>query len=137
MACRFRMSSSDRLLSCGEANSPLVAVLGWFEAAAIPTYSVITISFWRRSEQPLRVAAWYGTNGIANIIASPIVFGCAKATNASLDTYQIVYCMRNCPSDSTVLCAHVSVQCSSVSGHSSSVLRQSGGCQTAPALLAS
>lgn len=66
-------------------------LLGWWEAAAIPVYSVVTISFYRRSEQPLRVAAWYGTNGLANLISSPIVYGCARATGSSLDTYQIVY----------------------------------------------
>lgn len=37
-------------------------LLGWWEAAAIPVYSVVTISFYRRSEQPLRVAAWYGAS---------------------------------------------------------------------------
>lgn len=66
-------------------------LLGFFEAAAIPLFSVITISFYRRTEQPLRVAAWYSTNGLANLICSPIVYGLARVHSSSLHTYQIVY----------------------------------------------
>lgn len=66
-------------------------LLGFFEAAAIPLFSVITISFYRRSEQPLRVAAWYSTNGLANLLCSPIVYGLARVHSSKLHTYQIVY----------------------------------------------
>jgi len=38
-------------------------------------FSIITAQWYRRSEQPLRVAAWYGTNGIATIFASILAFG--------------------------------------------------------------
>jgi len=66
-------------------------LLGWFEAACLPLFSVITISFYRRSEQPLRVAAWYSTNGLATIICSALVYGLAHIRSATLYTYQIVY----------------------------------------------
>jgi len=66
-------------------------LLGFFEAAAIPLFSVITISFYRRSEQPLRVAAWYGTNGLATIFCSPLCYGLARIRGSSLYTYQIIY----------------------------------------------
>jgi MFS family permease len=38
-------------------------------------FSLITAQWYRRSEQPLRVAAWYGTNGIATIFASILAYG--------------------------------------------------------------
>lgn len=58
--------SASLLGMAGSTSFPALAacrfLLGWFEAAAIPLFSVVTISFYRRAEQPLRVAAWYGTN---------------------------------------------------------------------------
>lgn len=39
--------------------------LGLFEAGCLPLFSVITSHWYRRSEQPFRVALWYGTNGLA------------------------------------------------------------------------
>lgn len=44
--------------------------LGLFEAAALPLFSVMTSQWYRRAEQPLRVAAWYGTNGLATMFGS-------------------------------------------------------------------
>jgi hypothetical protein len=41
----------------------------------LPLFSIITAQWYRRSEQPLRVAAWYGTNGIATIFASILAYG--------------------------------------------------------------
>jgi len=38
--------------------------LGLFEAGCLPMFSMITSHWYRRSEQPLRVAAWYSMNGI-------------------------------------------------------------------------
>jgi MFS transporter, ACS family, DAL5 transporter family protein len=34
-------------------------LLGLFEAACLPLFSVITSQWYRRAEQPMRVAAWY------------------------------------------------------------------------------
>ena len=39
--------------------------LGAFEAAVIPLFSMITIAFYRRSEQPFRVACWYSCYGLS------------------------------------------------------------------------
>lgn len=35
-------------------------LLGLFEAACLPLFSVITSQWYRRAEQPMRVACWYG-----------------------------------------------------------------------------
>jgi hypothetical protein len=33
-------------------------LLGWFEASCLPAFTLITVSWYRRVEQPFRVAAW-------------------------------------------------------------------------------
>lgn len=48
--------------------------LGLFEAGCLPLFSLITSQWYRRHEQPLRVAAWYGTNGLATILAALLTF---------------------------------------------------------------
>lgn len=49
--------------------------LGLFEAGCLPVFSVITSQWYRRQEQPMRVAAWYSTNGISNVVAAGLAFG--------------------------------------------------------------
>jgi len=51
--------------------------LGLFEAGCLPLFSVITSQWYRRQEQPMRVAAWYGTNGFATIVAAALSYGLA------------------------------------------------------------
>jgi sugar phosphate permease len=49
--------------------------LGLFEAGCLPVFSVITSQWYRRQEQPMRVAAWYSTNGISNVVAAGLAYG--------------------------------------------------------------
>lgn len=49
--------------------------LGLFEAGCLPLFSIITSQWYRRVEQPIRVAAWYSTNGAATIIAAALSYG--------------------------------------------------------------
>lgn len=65
--------------------------LGAFEAAVIPLFSIITIAFYRRSEQPFRVACWYSCYGLSTLISAPIVYGFGRIHSSSLYRYQIVY----------------------------------------------
>lgn len=51
------------------------AVLGLFEAGCLPLFAIITGTWYRRAEQPLRIAAWYGTTGLATVIASLLSYG--------------------------------------------------------------
>jgi len=53
------------MAACNSYQTLLVArfFLGLFEGGCLPLFSVITTHWYRRAEQPLRVAAWYGTNG--------------------------------------------------------------------------
>ncbi|KAI1126996.1 major facilitator superfamily domain-containing protein [Nemania abortiva] len=65
--------------------------LGLFEAGCLPLFSVITSQWYRRAEQPLRVAAWYGTNGIATIVASALSYGLGHIRSPLLESWQIIF----------------------------------------------
>ncbi|RMZ67284.1 MFS transporter [Pyrenophora seminiperda CCB06] len=65
--------------------------LGAFEAAVVPLFSMITIAFYRRSEQPFRVACWYSCYGLSTLLSSPIVYGFGRIHSSSLFRYQVVY----------------------------------------------
>ncbi|KFZ25333.1 hypothetical protein V502_00189 [Pseudogymnoascus sp. VKM F-4520 (FW-2644)] len=65
--------------------------LGLFEAACLPLFGVITSQWYRRAEQPIRIAAWYGTNGIATIVGSALSFGLAHIPSSNLKSWQIIF----------------------------------------------
>ncbi|KAK1773495.1 major facilitator superfamily domain-containing protein [Copromyces sp. CBS 386.78] len=65
--------------------------LGLFEAGCLPLFSVITAHWYRRSEQPVRVAGWYGTNGLATIFAAALSFGLAKIHSPVLAPWKIIF----------------------------------------------
>ena len=65
--------------------------LGLFEAGCLPLFSIITSQWYRRSEQPIRIAAWYGTNGIATIVASALSYGLGKIHSHALAEWQIIF----------------------------------------------
>jgi predicted MFS family arabinose efflux permease len=65
--------------------------LGAFEAAVIPLFSMITIAFYRRSEQPFRVACWYSCYGLSTLISAPLVYAFGRIHSKTLFRYQIVY----------------------------------------------
>lgn len=60
------------MAACKNFHSLMAArfFLGLFEAGCLPLFSVITSQWYRRAEQPVRVACWYGTNGAATMIAA-------------------------------------------------------------------
>ncbi|KAK4545221.1 hypothetical protein LTR36_003400 [Oleoguttula mirabilis] len=65
--------------------------LGLFEAGCLPLFSIITSQWYRRAEQPIRVAAWYGTNGLATIAASALSYGLGHIPSATLESWQIIF----------------------------------------------
>lgn len=62
--------------------------LGLFEAGCLPVFSVITSHWYRRQEQPMRVAAWYSTNGISNIVAAGLAYGLGHIKSDLLRPWQ-------------------------------------------------
>lgn len=68
--------------------------LGLFEAGCLPLFSVITAQWYRRSEQPLRVAAWYGTNGLATVVAALLSYSLGRMDPRPLAPWQwLVPCL--------------------------------------------
>ncbi|KAJ5975492.1 hypothetical protein N7481_009199 [Penicillium waksmanii] len=65
--------------------------LGLFEAGCLPLFGVITSQWYRRAEQPLRIAAWYGTNGLATIVAAALSYGLAHIKSDLLQSWQIIF----------------------------------------------
>lgn len=65
--------------------------LGLFEGGCLPLFSVITNQWYRRAEQPIRVAAWYGTNGLATIVAAALSYGLGHIPSETLHSWQIIF----------------------------------------------
>jgi MFS family permease len=63
--------------------------LGLFEAGCLPLFSIITSHWYRRAEQPIRVAAWYGTNGLATIVAAALSYGLGHIKSDLLKEWQM------------------------------------------------
>ncbi|KAL2410373.1 putative transporter [Exophiala dermatitidis] len=81
------------MAACHNYSSLLAArfFLGLFEAGCLPLFSVITSQWYRRAEQPLRVAAWYGTNGIATIVAAALSYGLGHIRSSVMQEWQIIF----------------------------------------------
>lgn len=67
------------------------ALLGLFEAGVAPTFIAVTQMWWRRREQPARLAAWYAMNGATNILGSLITYGLGHIDTPHLKSYQIIF----------------------------------------------
>lgn len=63
--------------------------LGLFEGGCLPLFSVITNQWYRRAEQPIRVASWYGMNGIATIVAALLSYGLGHVQSDVLHPWQM------------------------------------------------
>lgn len=79
------------MVACHNFNELMAArfFLGLFEAGCLPLFGVITSQWYRRAEQPIRVAAWYGTNGIATIVAAVLSYGLAHIKSDLLKSWQM------------------------------------------------
>lgn len=66
-------------------------LLGLFEAACLPLFAMVTSQWYRRQEQPLRVAFWYGTNGIATMLGSLMSFAIGHVKSPHIKAWQLVF----------------------------------------------
>ncbi|KAH8089602.1 major facilitator superfamily domain-containing protein [Filobasidium floriforme] len=71
-------------------------LLGLFEAACLPLFAMITSQWYRRQEQPLRVATWYGTNGLATMFGSLMSFGIGHVKSPHISSWQLVFIIPAC-----------------------------------------
>ncbi|AAW46348.1 hypothetical protein CNBK0880 [Cryptococcus deneoformans B-3501A] len=67
------------------------AILGLFEAGCLPLFSLLTSQWYRRSEQPVRVAVWYSTNGLATIVAALLSFGLSHVDSPHIKSWQLIF----------------------------------------------
>lgn len=63
--------------------------LGLFEAGCLPLFTYLTGIWYRRSEQPLRIAIWNGMNGISTIAAAAISYGLGHIESELLRPWQM------------------------------------------------
>lgn len=52
---------------------------------------VITSMFYRRSEQPLRMAIWLSANGMATMVGALLGFGLGHSHNTTLHSWQLIF----------------------------------------------
>lgn len=93
-ACIFCWGVSMIGLAFSKSFGPLLCnrfLLGLFEAVNIPLFTVITTTWYRRHEQPLRIALWYGTNGVASMLGSLLTWALSFITTGPLYVYQILF----------------------------------------------
>ncbi|KAI9657929.1 MAG: hypothetical protein M1821_002586 [Bathelium mastoideum] len=70
--------------------------LGLFEAGCLPMFSIITCNWYRRSEQPMRVAAWYSMNGIGTVVTAALSYGLGHIKSSTLRPWQIIFLFFGC-----------------------------------------
>jgi hypothetical protein len=49
------------------------------------------MTWYRRREQPIRIAVWYGTNGVASMLGSLLAYGLSFIVSPVLYVYQIMF----------------------------------------------
>ncbi|PVH87114.1 MFS general substrate transporter [Cadophora sp. DSE1049] len=64
--------------------------LGFCEAAISPAFSLITAMWYRREEQPLRLAIWYAATGFGSLVGNLSAWGIGHI-NGSLSPWQYQY----------------------------------------------
>lgn len=67
-------------------------LLGLFEAVCLPLFTFVVSNWYRRAEQPLRIAAFYSTNGIACVFNCCVIL---SAVTKAVDRYISKLC-RQC-----------------------------------------
>lgn len=55
----------------------------------MPLFTIITGLWYRRVEQPIRVALWYSMNGTSTMVASAISYGLGHVKSSVLSEWQM------------------------------------------------
>ncbi|KAJ6120916.1 hypothetical protein N7523_005196 [Penicillium sp. IBT 18751x] len=66
-------------------------LLGMAEAGVSPCMMIITSMFYKRSEQPLRMAIWLSANGMATMLGALLGFGLGHAHNTVLQSWKLIF----------------------------------------------
>ncbi|KAL4862333.1 hypothetical protein BDV12DRAFT_203161 [Aspergillus spectabilis] len=63
-------------------------IMGMLEATAIPISSILTVMWWKTSEQPLRVAFWF--NQLSSVFAGVVSYGIGQ-TDTALSPWRLLF----------------------------------------------
>ncbi|KAJ6145352.1 hypothetical protein N7470_009247 [Penicillium chermesinum] len=66
-------------------------LLGMAEAGVSPCMMVLTSMFYKRSEQPLRMAIWLSANGMATMVGALLGFGLGHAQTTTLHSWKLIF----------------------------------------------
>lgn len=66
-------------------------LLGFCEGAVSPAFVLITATWYKRSEHPIRIAAWISCNGVAQIIGALLMYGIGLAKNTALTNWRVMF----------------------------------------------
>jgi ACS family allantoate permease-like MFS transporter len=66
-------------------------MLGFCEGAVSPAFVIITSTWYKRSEHPIRIAAWISCNGVAQIVGALMMYGIGLAQNVALTNWRIMF----------------------------------------------
>ncbi|KPI38171.1 putative transporter [Cyphellophora attinorum] len=70
--------------------------LGACEGVAAPGFVVITSNYYKRSEHPIRVAVWQGTNGFAQIIGGILMYVIGQSDDLALASWRVIFIVAGC-----------------------------------------
>ncbi|CAH0014864.1 unnamed protein product [Clonostachys rhizophaga] len=66
-------------------------LLGFTEGGVSPAFVIITGSWYKKSEQPFRVAGWVTCNGLAQIFGALIMYGIGLAGNTAISNWRVMF----------------------------------------------
>ncbi|KAH8800437.1 major facilitator superfamily domain-containing protein [Xylogone sp. PMI_703] len=66
-------------------------ILGIAEGAVSPAFVLITSYWYKRSEHPMRVAAWVSCNGLAQIVGALAMYGIGKISGAAVASWRLMF----------------------------------------------
>ncbi|CAI7567570.1 unnamed protein product [Penicillium bialowiezense] len=66
-------------------------LLGMAEAGVSPCMMNLTAMFYKRSEQPIRMAIWLSANGMATMVGALLGFGLGHTHNTALRSWQLIF----------------------------------------------
>lgn len=89
----FWGASQAGMAACNSFGSLFAArlLLGLFEAGCFPLFSILVGQWYRRAEHPMRIAAFYSTNGIATIVAAVLTYALAQVDNPPIAGWRILF----------------------------------------------
>ena len=63
--------------------------MGLFEAGCMPLFTILTGRWYRRIEQPIRIALWYSGNGTGTMVAASLAYGLGHIQSDILKPWQM------------------------------------------------